>query len=172
MNARRGLVLVMVALAAIFSWLLWSRPQANPAALTLRHPESAAAAQAAVAPALLEKLPPEPRSELADGLNLPAGTIQQDLRIVQGIVDTYRSNFHENPVGTNPEITSALMGRNHLLLVLIPNHHPAVNLKGELCDRWGRPFFFHQLSGVRMEIRSSGADRQMWTDDDVVLSPP
>ena len=44
-------------------------------------------------------------------------------------------------------------------------------MKGELCDRWGRPFFFHQLSGTKMEIRSAGPARQLWTDDDVVLTP-
>ena len=64
-----------------------------------------------------------------------------------------------------------LMGRNRLGLALLPPDHPAVNPRGELCDRWGRPFFFHQLSGTRLELRSAGPDRQLWTGDDVVLTP-
>ena len=168
MNARRGLVLVIVALAAIFTWLLWPAAPDEPAApgaFRLR-PSVAAAAAVHGLPA-----PTEPRSELADRLNAPGATIAADLRVVEGLMDAYRSNFHENPVGTNAEITAALMGRNRLHLALLPPNHPAVNLKGELCDRWGRPFFFHQLSGTRMEIRSSGPDKKLWTDDDVVLDP-
>ena len=113
------------------------------------------------------------RSTLADALNLPAGDIRGDLRIVAGIIETFRMNFLQsgNPVGTNAEITSALTGHNPLRLSLIPRDHPAINQAGELCDRWGTPFFFHAESASRMEIRSAGADRKMWNDDDVVLSP-
>lgn len=116
--------------------------------------------------------PPE-RSTLADALNLPSGDIRGDLRIVAGIIETFRTNFLQagNPVGTNAEITSALTGRNPLRLSLIPRNHPAINQAGELCDRWGTPFFFHAESASRMEIRSAGADRKMWNDDDVVLGP-
>ena len=172
MNARRGLVAVLVALVAIFAWLLWPGSHDRARALTLSRPDASLTATRTTVPvAARSPVPLEPRSELADQLNAAGGTIQADLRIVAGIVDTYRSNFRENPVGTNAEITAALMGRNHLLLILIPHDHPAVNMKGELCDRWGRPFFFHQLSGTKMEIRSAGPDRQLWTDDDVVLTP-
>jgi hypothetical protein len=113
------------------------------------------------------------RSTLADALNLPTGDIRGDLRIVAGIIETFRTNFLQsgNPVGTNAEITSALTGRNPLRLSLIPRNHPAINQAGELCDRWGTPFFFHAESATRMEIRSAGPDRKMWSDDDVVLSP-
>ena len=113
------------------------------------------------------------RSTLADALNLPTGDIRGDLRIVAGIIETFRTNFLQsgNPVGTNAEITSALTGRNPLRLSLIPPDHPAINRAGELCDRWGTPFFFHAESASRMEIRSAGADRKMWNEDDVVFSP-
>ena len=53
----------------------------------------------------------------------------------------------------------------------IPPGNPAINARGELCDRWGTPFFFHQLSGSQMEIRSAGPDRKLWTPDDEVLTP-
>jgi hypothetical protein len=76
-----------------------------------------------------------------------------------------------NPVGENSEITAALTGRNRLSYAFILPGSPAINSKGELCDRWGTPFFFHQLSGERMEIRSAGPDRKLWTPDDEVLTP-
>jgi hypothetical protein len=41
-----------------------------------------------------------------------------------------------------------------------------VNEAGELTDRWGTAYFFHQLSSREMEIRSAGPDRKMWTEDD------
>jgi hypothetical protein len=38
-----------------------------------------------------------------------------------------------------------------------------------MCDRWGTPYFFHQVSKTEMEIRSAGPDRRMWTGDDSQL---
>ncbi len=172
MNPRRGLAAVLVALALVFAWLLWPRSEPKVSAIRLdRAPARTTPDRTTVPAATAPESPPEPRSALADELNSPQSNIQADLRVVLAVVDSYRSNFHENPTGTNAEITAALTGRNRLLLALIPRDHPAVNLKGELCDRWGRPFFFHQLSGTRMEIRSGGPDRKLWTDDDVVLTP-
>jgi len=112
-------------------------------------------------------------SHLADALGSPQSDIRADLRIVADVLDNFRSNFpHDgNPVGSNAEITAALAGKNKLHLALIPPRHPAINKAGELCDRWGTPFFFHAESGTRMEIRSAGPDKKMWTADDVVLSP-
>ena len=113
----------------------------------------------------------EPRSTLADTLNSPATDIRADLRVVAEILDTFRSNFPQlgNPVGNNPEITAVLTGKNKLRLALIPPDHPAINRDGELCDRWGTPFFFHSESATKMEIRSAGPDKKMWTSDDVAL---
>ncbi|MGA2018872.1 MAG: hypothetical protein ABSH26_18180 [Opitutaceae bacterium] len=112
------------------------------------------------------------RSELADGLNSPAGNVQADLRIVDQVFVAYRSALHSgNPTGENAEITAALAGRNRLGFAFIPPDNPAINAKGELCDRWGTPYFFHQLSGERMEVRSAGPDRRLWTEDDAVFTP-
>jgi hypothetical protein len=117
--------------------------------------------------------PPLERSALADALNSPATDIRADLRVVAEILDTFRSNFPRegNPVGTNAEITAVLAGRNALRLALIPPEHAAINREGELCDRWGTPFFFHAESGSKMAIRSAGPDRKMWSADDVVHTP-
>ena len=110
---------------------------------------------------------------LASELNAPDGTIEKDLLIVSSVLEAFRTNFPSvgNPVGENSEITAALTGRNSIGVQFIPRHHPAINHRGELVDRWGTPFFFHQLSGDMMEIRSAGPDRTMHTADDAVLGP-
>ena len=111
-------------------------------------------------------------SHLADALNAPGGDIHADLRILDEIFRQYRSSTHgTNPVGDNLDISAVLAGRNRLNFAFIPRSHPAFDAAGELCDRWGTPFFFHQLSGTQMEIHSAGPDRKLWTADDEVLSP-
>jgi hypothetical protein len=114
----------------------------------------------------------EERSRLADELNSPAGDVHSDLRLINEIFVAYRGAVRSgNPVGENAEITAALKGRNKLGFAFIPADSPAINAKGELCDRWGSPYFFHQVSGERMEVRSAGPDRILWTADDQVLTP-
>ncbi len=63
------------------------------------------------------------------------------------------------------------MGANPNGIIFLREENPSINAQGELCDRWGTPFFFHAESGTKMEIRSAGPDRQLWTDDDGVLKP-
>jgi hypothetical protein len=85
----------------------------------------------------------------------------------------WQTSFPEqgNPVGDNAAITAALAGKNPLNFQFIRRDHPSINASGELCDRWSTPFFFHALSGTRLEIRSAGPDRQMYTADDAVFTP-
>jgi hypothetical protein len=85
-------------------------------------------------------------------------------------IRSYGSMFHENPVGTNPEITAALNGGNPREVKFIDEQSGLrINKNGELVDYWGTPFFFHQLSATEMEIRSAGPDRKMWTSDDLLI---
>jgi hypothetical protein len=98
--------------------------------------------------------------------NLPPLTVLDNARVA---MHNYGSTFGENPVGTNPEITAALMGRNPKQINFItPESGLRINENGEMVDGYGTPFFFHQLSGQEMEIRSAGEDRKMWTFDDQV----
>lgn len=116
--------------------------------------------------------PPEERSTLADELHAPAGSGRRDLEIVASLFSTYTDHFRELPVGNNAEITASLAGDNTRGLAVIPADHPAINTEGELLDRWGTPYFFHQIGGGLMQIRSAGPDRRMHTADDLVLPPP
>ena len=71
-------------------------------------------------------------------------------------------------MGTNAEIVRELTGGNAKGAIYLPPDLQRLNDRGELIDEWGTPYFFHQESAERMEIRSAGADRVMWTTDDVV----
>ena len=106
-------------------------------------------------------------------LNAPNSTILRDLSVLEEVFAAWQSNFPRdgNPVGENSEITATLTGNNRLKLALVPKTHPAINDRGELCDRWGTPFRFHQLSGTQMEIQSAGPDRNFNTEDDAKLTP-
>jgi hypothetical protein len=91
----------------------------------------------------------------------------EDLDGVRRMVRGFRDVMGENPVGTNPEITRALTGGNLKQIKMPLTRGSSVNENGELVDRWGTAYFFHQLSAEEMEVRSAGPDRQMWTADDV-----
>ena len=80
----------------------------------------------------------------------------------------FRNVLGENPVGTNAEIMSAVNGNNLKQTRIGPPDQQKLNGDGELIDRWGTPYFFHQMSKTVMEIRSAGADRKMWSDDDIL----
>jgi len=160
-----GIVVLLVAL----------RPRLGPlrvamSALQIR--PTAAAAGSPAGSSAIRLAGAESPSQLADGLNLPNGDVHSDLRLVDQIFIAYRNAIRGgNPVGENSEITAALTGRNKLGFAFIPPDSPAINSKGELCDRWGTPYFFHQLSGEKMEVRSAGPDHKLWTDDDEVFTP-
>jgi hypothetical protein len=107
-------------------------------------------------------------SPLADKLNDPAGTIRDDMEIVGGIFTNYLHAFKEAPIGTNAEITAALAGDNSRGHAPLAADSPAINSNGELVDRWGTPFFFHQMSANSMDVRSAGPDRTLYTSDDTL----
>jgi hypothetical protein len=92
-----------------------------------------------------------------------------DLDNIQFMLRDFRAIMHGNPEGTNAEIMKSIMGGNRNNAQLGPPQGQRVNEQGELVDRWGTPYFFHQLSKEEMEVRSAGPDRKLWTTDDVVM---
>jgi len=92
-----------------------------------------------------------------------------DLENVRLMFRDYRSVMGENPVGSNAEIMKSVMGGNPKQAQLGPQGGQGINGNGELVDRWGTPYFFHQVSATTMEIRSAGPDKVMYTSDDLVL---
>lgn len=80
----------------------------------------------------------------------------------------FAASLGGNPVGTNAEITAALLGDNAKQIKLPIPQGSSINSHGELCDSWGNPWFFHQLSAKKMELHSAGPDGKMWNEDDIV----
>ena len=108
-------------------------------------------------------LPPEPL------VPPPAGkTPENEVQRIQGTVRKYRAAFGQNPVGSNPEITRALAGKNPTGARFLDTAGVEQNDAGELLDLFGTPYFFHPVSGSIMEIRSAGPDRKLFTADDIV----
>ena len=176
-------VVVAAIVVAMLIWGVWrAGPSPNPAA-TPGDPSAIPVpgdvlvddvAAPFVAPVserfLIDPLADPLEGLVGEGLNHPDGDALRDLRIVEDVLDAWRTNFPGagNPVGLNSEITRALAGANSLRVAFVPADHPAVNAHGELCDRWGTPLGFHQISGAHMELRSAGPDRTPYTADDLV----
>ena len=94
----------------------------------------------------------------------PMGALQG----VDQVILFYRRAFGENPVGQNEDITAAILGENSSHAAFLPSGSPAIK-DGKLLDAWGTPYWFHPVSGTHMEIRSAGPDRELFTDDDLIL---
>ena len=128
----------------------------------------------ALVPAIPSKpaLPRDPDDPIPPVKPITPADRDNTLRVLDNIqfaLRDYRSALGENPVGTNAEITSALLGNNRKQAKVPLPEGATLNGLGELCDPWGTPYFFHQQSATRMEIRSSGPDHKMWTADDVMM---
>ncbi len=94
-----------------------------------------------------------------DDLNKMAHTFSNLLLLIKG----------DNPfrMGANEEFAAALRGKNRTQLRFLPDQHAAINDRGQLIDRWGTPLFLHTRSRDKIDIRSAGPDKQMWTPDDL-----
>jgi hypothetical protein len=176
MPPRLRLALVAAVFLGLATVLFLRRPAPGPpAASSVPPPVPGASASATLGnppPAADPRTAPAPAgSAIADALNAPAGTLRRDLEILDELFGAFHTNFPRlgNPVGENAEITAALTGENPAHFVFLSPRHRALNTRGELCDRWGTPFRFHQLSGTQMEIRSAGPDRKFATPDDAVF---
>lgn len=178
-----GTLILAVLASGWFLVLQLTTPEVAPT--SLRTPPAprlsstaSSASSASTSGVSAQPVPAEPvkleRLDLAKDLNAPEKTAREDLQLLDSVFSVWQSNFLKegNPVGDNAEITAALTGKNSLHVAFIAPDHPAINAKGELCDRWGTPFFFHQQSGFRMGITSAGPDHIRGTADDVVFAPP
>jgi len=129
---------------------------------------SAPAAPVVAAPVVSMAIDPA-NAERAAQLNSDQITPEEDLDILEEFVDLYRKAFGDNPVGLNEDITAALTGTANPTQVgrLFPADSPAIR-NGKLMDRWGTPYWFHPVASSKMEIRSAGPDRQLFTGDDII----
>lgn len=92
----------------------------------------------------------------------PSGAIDA----VAQLLYFYRQGLGENPVGQNEDIVAAMLGDNPKRAAYLPENTAAIQ-NGRLVDPWGTPYWFHPVSRDRMEIRSAGPDRELFTADDL-----
>lgn len=152
------LTIGLLVMAAATVWLMMRSAQ---------EPSSKVLAPSLPRPAVSVVPPPQAQAPLP--LQPDAGVENEaasDLERITIMLRDYRTIAGDNPIGSNAEIVQALSGDNPRQAKILPDDLPR-NSIGELVDRWGTPYFFHQLSRKSMEIRSAGADRRMWTSDDV-----
>lgn len=146
--------------------LIWQQDTvAPPPAPT---PESR---RAAAPPPVVQEPVEITRLPIADDitpLNSPDSQVDDDLATLELLMSEFRKHHEGNPVGENEEITAALLGANPKRLSYLPDKGTHLNSTGQLVDRWGTPYFFHQISGSETQIRSAGPDKEMNTEDDHV----
>ena len=185
MTFRSFLILVLlVTLGVVGTWMWFARDGFHPATVATGKPPTPTIARGGAAPVISSVDPGAPQVRSASTgpgpamVAIPADlpTIRPepdpearaDLERVRFMLRDFRTRMGENPVGSNAEIMRAIMGGNSAGATLGPPVGHSLNADGELIDRWGTPYFFHQLSKDSMEIRSAGPDRRMWTADDLV----
>lgn len=168
------LKLLLLLLAAVAFWWLGrpqSLPQAKEETAPPRVPATAAPVEAMKEAAKLRAqkvdLPGDeilkeygkPGTRPEDDLHSLAHAFSNLLLVVKG-----GAPFR---MGANEEFAAALMGKNANRLVFLTPTHACLNAQGQLVDRWQTPLFFHVRDATRIDIRSAGPDREMWTEDDL-----
>jgi hypothetical protein len=105
-------------------------------------------------------------------LNSPDQSVQDDLQIIADFVQLLDKAGLNYSVGDNADITAALTGTQYAGQKghVFPRQHNAIR-SGQLVDRWGTPFWFHANGPQQLEIRSAGADRELFTTDDITRNP-
>jgi hypothetical protein len=107
---------------------------------------------------------------IVQGYGSAGSTVKQDLTQVSRVLENFALLVKGDdplPLGANEEIAAALRGRNRMQLRFVAETSAIFNTKGQIVDRWGVPLYFHAISRDRVEIRSAGPDKVMWTADDV-----
>lgn len=121
----------------------------------------------------------QPPSASVTKVSMPAPArsldLAQELHLAQPVDDClilldafsfFQRVYGENPVGDQAAIVQAMCGANPKNISFLSPQHPKVTDDWKILDRWGNPFFFHQLSGTDMEVISMGPDGELYTDDD------
>lgn len=163
--------LLAILLVALLLWRPWEESQADATQAGPPPPAVSTPPSLPQGGVVIEQEPPPAVTAPVE----PQGLSPEEVQAVRDAIDNLEFVFRDfanalggNPVGTNAEITAALRGDNLKQLKLDMPAGSSVNPQGELCDPWGTPWFFHQLSSRKMEIRSAGKDKQLYTEDDFV----
>lgn len=124
---------------------------------------------------VIPPLPPPPRngfigSSILGDYAAPNRPIEEDLTDLSHALKNFALLVKGDspiPLGANEEIAIALLGKNGAKLAFLPKDSQALNAQGQLIDRWGTALWFHASTRERIDIRSAGPDKKLWTTDDV-----
>jgi hypothetical protein len=172
--------LALLALVLTFGVGLWVKREEVRVAMERRSGSDEAGVREAVVEASVEKVPEvvlTQKEQAAGGSPLVAellrreGAPEKDLEIVRQLISQYFTAMQNRPgppVGDNADLMRAMSGKNPLRLRVIPEGSGVLGADGQLVDRWGTPYHLHKLAESYFEIRSAGADRKLFTGDDLV----
>ena len=113
--------------------------------------------------------PSLPGEQILQNYGSPSGRPQDDLSMMAHAFSNLTLLIKGEPLrlSANEEFAAAMRGKNPAQLRFLPDSHPAFNGRYQLVDRWQTPLFFHSLGHDRIDIRSAGPDRTLWTEDDI-----
>ena len=190
MNRTAVLFALIVVMLGGAAWVTWTAFRGEDDRVVEPAPDAPVPARPAPPPTTYERHPDQPvRSgtdapptvpaepvelpsmvALAESLNDPDATVEEDLEVVEGLLQHFQRTMKSAPFGgLNEEIVASLRGRNARKFIYIAEGNAKLNEKGELVDRFGTPYFFHPVSEKLIQVRSAGPDRKLFTDDDVWL---
>ncbi|MEO0794316.1 MAG: hypothetical protein AAFX93_04085 [Verrucomicrobiota bacterium] len=161
-----------LCLALLITWMLNRQEPPEPVDLVPLAKESPKPP-----PAVDKPIPPPgtvaPANPAVRRLHDPTRSAEDDVKLMNQFLVQMRASWMGKlrPMGINEEFTAALTGKNPAKMAFIPKDHPAINAEGQLTDRWGEPYHFHVVATDRVEVRSAGPDRRLYTDDDAVFAP-
>lgn len=123
-------------------------------------------------PRLLPPRPADPaRPPLAwERLLATDGSPTEDLASLNDLLTGYLQagpGDTRRVIGFNEDLAAALVDAAALGEGALPPDHPALR-DGKLIDRWGTPWQVHPLAADKIELRSAGPDRRLYTADDLV----
>lgn len=162
----------LLLLLGLFAWRSGKFHKETPRPLQMNPKEEAGVAAVQATPHSLPVQPDEPLpgESLLKSYGLPATPPTADLQAVADVFSTLTLLIKGGDpfrMGANEEFAAALRGVNRAQLRFVPDDSPVFNAAGQVVDRWGTPLFFHARTHDRIDIRSAGPDRIMWTEDDL-----
>lgn len=169
MQSVRPTVAALLFAAAALTGIFLLLPRRAPAPLTPRETRSAP-------PVLLPARAATPENPLHswERLLVSDGSPREDLAALADLTNNYLQavpSARRPALGFNEDLARALADRDTLGDAALPATHPAL-VNGQLVDRWGTPWQIHPLSADVIQLRSAGADRRLYTSDDLVQPKP
>jgi hypothetical protein len=97
----------------------------------------------------------------------PAAAVRRVHALIGSFLTAVKEPYRP-PLGDNRDVVRALTGGNRYGDVFLATNDPAINMRGEWTDPWGRPYHLHARSAGAIDVRSAGPDGVLFTADDLI----